>query len=61
MTVLFICCNFFRSNPEPQYRHGGDFFQGFRDFAEITTPTKSAYSEYVLVYANKNSTQQGGK
>ncbi|KAL1122801.1 hypothetical protein AAG570_003127 [Ranatra chinensis] len=47
---------YYRANPQPAYRHGGDFFAGFRDFADITTPPKSAYSEYYVVYANKNST-----
>lgn len=42
-----------RPNPPPLYRGGGDFFQGFRDFADITTPTKGSYSQYVVVYANR--------
>lgn len=47
---------YFRGNPQPAYRHGGDFFAGFRDFADITTPAKPAYSQYFVVYANRNST-----
>ncbi|KAF6199517.1 hypothetical protein GE061_007543 [Apolygus lucorum] len=45
-----------RPNPPPQYKLGGDFFSGFRDFADITTPTKSAYSNIYVVYANRNAT-----
>lgn len=32
-------------------------FANFRDFADINTPTDPAYSQYVVVYANKNSTE----
>ncbi|XP_049961068.1 uncharacterized protein LOC126481388 [Schistocerca serialis cubense] len=42
-------------NPRPQPHHH-DFFANFRDFADINTPTKSSYSQYVVVYANKNAT-----
>lgn len=31
-------------------------FANFRDFADINTPSDSAYSQFVVVYANKNST-----
>lgn len=31
-------------------------FANFRDFADINTPTDPAYSQFVVVYANKNST-----
>lgn len=31
-------------------------FSNFRDFADINTPTDPAYSQFVVVYANKNST-----
>lgn len=34
-----------------------DQFANFRDFADINTPTDPAYSQYVVVYANKNSTE----
>lgn len=47
--------SYFHGNPLPQYRHGGDFFANFRDFADISSPTKSSYSEYVVVYVNPNS------
>lgn len=33
-----------------------DQFSNFRDFADINTPTDPAYSQFVVVYANKNST-----
>ena len=32
-------------------------FSNFRDFADINTPTDPAYSQFVVVYANKNSTE----
>lgn len=35
---------------------GDDQFSNFRDFADINTPTDPAYSHFVVVYANKNST-----
>ena len=44
------------SNPRPQNHRGADFFANFRDFADINTPTKSSFSEYVVVYVNRNST-----
>lgn len=31
-------------------------FSNFRDFADINTPSDAAYSQFVVVYANKNST-----
>lgn len=34
-----------------------DQFANFRDFADINTPTDPAYSQFVVVYANKNSTE----
>lgn len=34
-----------------------DQFANFRDFADINTPNDSAYSQFVVVYANKNSTE----
>lgn len=49
-----------RPNPLPQFKHGGDFFSGFRDFADITTPPKPAFSEIIIVYANKNQTASAG-
>ncbi|XP_044736001.1 uncharacterized protein LOC123298149 [Chrysoperla carnea] len=42
-------------NPKPT-KH--EQFANFRDFADINTPSNSAYSQYVIVYANKNSTRQ---
>lgn len=33
-------------------------FANFRDFAEINTPADSAFSQFVVVYANKNSTSE---
>ncbi|CAB3254563.1 unnamed protein product [Arctia plantaginis] len=42
------------ANPRPNYNQ--DQFANFRDFADINTPSNSAYSHYVVVYANKNST-----
>lgn len=45
------------NNPRPQQYTGGDFFANFRDFAEINTPTKASFSEYVIVYVNKNGTE----
>ncbi|KAK6638742.1 hypothetical protein RUM43_007010 [Polyplax serrata] len=45
------------SNPRPQKYTNGDFFSNFRDFAEINTPTKTSYSQYIVVYVNKNATK----
>lgn len=42
------------ANPRPNYNQ--DQFANFRDFADINTPSNSAYSHFVVVYANKNST-----
>lgn len=42
------------ANPRPNYNQ--DQFANFRDFADINTPGNSAYSHFVVVYANKNST-----
>ncbi|XP_049872780.1 uncharacterized protein LOC126371508 [Pectinophora gossypiella] len=42
------------ANPRPNYNQ--DQFANFRDFADINTPSNSAYSHYVVVYANKNAT-----
>lgn len=40
-----------------QYNYAADDqFSNFRDFADINTPTDPAYSQFVVVYANKNST-----
>ncbi|GLH13153.1 Uncharacterized protein GBIM_17779 [Gryllus bimaculatus] len=44
------------SNPRPQHHRGNDFFANFRDFADINTPTKSSYSEFYVVYVNRNAT-----
>jgi len=48
--------SFYPANPLPSFRQGGDFFANFKDFADISTPTKSSYSEYFVVYVNPNST-----
>ncbi|KAL4709451.1 hypothetical protein ACJJTC_019748 [Scirpophaga incertulas] len=42
------------ANPRPNYNQ--DQFANFRDFADINAPSNSAYSHYVVVYANKNAT-----
>ncbi|CAG9562432.1 unnamed protein product [Danaus chrysippus] len=42
------------ANPRPNYNQ--DQFANFRDFADINSPSGSAYSHYVVVYANKNAT-----
>jgi hypothetical protein len=44
-------------NPRPQHHRGNDFFANFRDFADINTPTKSSFSEYVVVYVNNNNSK----
>ncbi|XP_025416484.1 uncharacterized protein LOC112687777 isoform X2 [Sipha flava] len=42
----------FSGNPRPSaFRDPDDFFAGFRDFADITAPTKSSFSQYHMVYA----------
>lgn len=44
--------NRFSGNPRPSaFRDPEDFFAGFRDFADITAPTKSSFSQYHMVYA----------
>lgn len=45
------------TNPRPQQHRGNDFFANFRDFADINAPTKSSFSEYVVVYVNKNASR----
>jgi hypothetical protein len=45
------------TNPRPQQHRGNDYFANFRDFADINTPTKSSFSEYVVVYVNKNASR----
>ncbi|XP_041980225.1 uncharacterized protein LOC121733888 isoform X3 [Aricia agestis] len=42
------------ANPRPNYNQ--DQFANFRDFADINAPSGSAYSHFVVVYANKNAT-----
>lgn len=39
----------------PKTFYPNDQFANFRDFADINTPTDPAYSQFVVVYANKNS------
>lgn len=43
---------------QPKYNSnfGDEQFSNFRDFADINTPADPAYSQFVVVYANKNST-----
>ncbi|XP_046658332.1 uncharacterized protein LOC124352737 [Homalodisca vitripennis] len=48
--------SYYPANPLPTFRQGGDFFANFKDFADISTPTKSSYSEFYVVYVNPNST-----
>ncbi len=47
-----------KKNPPPAFRNGGDFFAHFRDFADITAPSKS-YSQYYVVYARPNRSMAG--
>ncbi|KAJ8976365.1 hypothetical protein NQ317_016534, partial [Molorchus minor] len=42
------------SNPKP---HKHEQFANFKDFADINTPERQ-YSQYVVVYVNKNETEQ---
>ncbi|XP_063381690.1 uncharacterized protein LOC134668119 [Cydia fagiglandana] len=42
------------ANPRPNFNQ--DQFANFRDFADINSPSNSAYSHFVVVYANKNAT-----
>lgn len=44
---------YFGGNPPPQQH---EQFANFRDFADINTPSSPAYSQFVVVYANKNNT-----
>lgn len=37
-------------------KYNEDQFSNFRDFADINTPSDPAFSQFVVVYANKNST-----
>lgn len=41
----------------PKAFYPDDQFANFRDFADINTPTDPAYSQFVVVYANKNSSE----
>ncbi|TMW48973.1 hypothetical protein DOY81_005945 [Sarcophaga bullata] len=38
-----------------KYTYPEEQFAQFRDFADLSTPADSAFSQYVVVYANKNS------
>ncbi|XP_055709065.1 uncharacterized protein LOC129805281 isoform X3 [Phlebotomus papatasi] len=40
-----------------RYTYPEEQFANFRDFADINSPSDSAYSQFVVVYANKNSTE----
>lgn len=40
-------------NPKPRQHQQ---FENFRDFADINVPSNPAYSQFVIVYANKNKT-----
>lgn len=42
------------ANPKPNYNQ--DQFANFKDFADLNAPSSSAYSHFVVVYANKNGT-----
>lgn len=44
-----------RPNPKP---HQHEQFANFKDFADINTPTDRQYSQYVVVYVNKNGTEE---
>ncbi|XP_018564213.1 uncharacterized protein LOC108905714 [Anoplophora glabripennis] len=44
-----------RPNPKP-YKH--EQFANFKDFADINTPSDRQYSQYVVVYVNKNGTEE---
>lgn len=39
-----------------RYTYPEDQFAHFRDFADINTPSDPAFSQFVVVYANKNAT-----
>ena len=46
--------SFYNGNSRPQrYQQ----FENFKDFADINTPSNPAYSQFVIVYANKNDTK----
>ncbi|KAH8276101.1 hypothetical protein KR044_002165, partial [Drosophila immigrans] len=40
-----------------KYTYPEEQFANFRDFADINTPTDSAFSQFVVVYAAKNATK----
>lgn len=40
----------------PKYHYPEEQFANFRDFADINTPNDGAFSQFVVVYANKNAT-----
>jgi hypothetical protein len=44
------------ANYVPKNFYGDDQFANFRDFADLNSPGEPAYSEFVVVYANKNAT-----
>ncbi|XP_076259819.1 uncharacterized protein LOC143196101 isoform X1 [Rhynchophorus ferrugineus] len=45
---------FYPNNPKPG-QHAQ--FENFKDFADINTPSDRQYSQYVVVYTNKNGTR----
>ncbi|XP_050543826.1 uncharacterized protein LOC126906924 [Daktulosphaira vitifoliae] len=48
----------FSGNPRPSpYKDPEDFFADFRDFADITAPAKSSFSEHHMVYASADDFQ----
>ncbi|XP_050293906.1 uncharacterized protein LOC126734361 [Anthonomus grandis grandis] len=46
---------FYPSNPKPAKQQ--QQFENFRDFADINSPPERQYSQYVVVYTNKNGTR----
>lgn len=44
------------TNPKPQKHQ--EQFANFRDFADINTPSSPAFSQYIVVYVNKDGTKQ---
>lgn len=46
---------------QQQHGYGGseEQFSNFRDFADINAPSDPAYSQFVVVYANKNASAAG--
>lgn len=47
--------SYYMGNPKPRQE---EQFANFRDFADINAPSNPAYSQFVVVYANKNGTKK---